>query len=121
MTIEEYLKSEIEYSKEMMFEADDIEGKSYFEGKADALDELLRKLSSFEHDVTLREVKDFCAKQEEEADVDEGPCDYCSMATECSYYLDLEPFMACGEVADILPRDWDIDEIERRMKEARND
>ena len=48
MTIEEYLKSEIEYSKGMMFEADDIEGKSYFEGKADALDELLRKLPEME-------------------------------------------------------------------------
>ena len=63
MTIEEYLRSEIEYSKGMMFEADDMEGKSYFEGKADALDELLRKLPEMEHEVTLRELLYFCSTQ----------------------------------------------------------
>ena len=119
MTIEEYLRSEIEYSKGMMFEADDIEGKSYFEGKADALDELLRKLPEMEHDVTLREVSEFCSKQEEEADVDENPCEHCPMSIEVQYFADSEPSIECGQIADILPRDWNVDYIQKVIREAR--
>ena len=107
MTIEEYLKSEIEYSKGMMFEADDIEGKSYFEGKADALDELLRKLPEMEHEVTLREVKEECDKH--------GGCSVCPMAI----IVNNTPKYCF--VGDSFIGDWNIDEIERRMKEARND
>ena len=102
MTIEEYLKSEIEYSKEMMFEADDIEGKSYFEGKADALDELLRKLPEMEHEVTVREVSELC-----------GDC------SNCPYPF--SPADPAGCYFDDVPGKWPIDAIERRMKEARND
>ena len=101
MTIEEYLKSEIEYSKGMMFEADDIEGKSYFEGKADALDELLRKLPEMEHEVTLREALEMCQSRFEEG------CGKCSLNPDCCIYMN--------------PTLWNIDEIEKRMKEARND
>ena len=93
MTIEEWLRSEIEYSKGMMFEADDIEGKSYFEGKADALDELLRKLPEMEHEVTLREFKEFCKTHKQ--------CSRCSIVDMCRF---------------VCPRIWDIEEIERRMK-----
>ena len=93
MTIEEYLKSEIEYSKGMMFEADDIEGKSYFEGKADALDDLLRELPSFEHEVTLKEFKEFCKTHKQ--------CSRCSVVDMCRFDC---------------PRIWDIEETERRMK-----
>ena len=110
MTIEEYLRSEIEYSKGMMFEADDIEGKSYFEGKADALDELLRKLPEFEHEVTVREVVEECLKHES----DEG-CGNCVLMREplhsSPYYCEV----GC------MPAGWGIDRIEKRMKEARND
>lgn len=110
MTIEEYLKSEIEYSKGMMFEADDIEGKSYFEGMADALDELLRKLPEMEHEVTLREVVEECLKHE----TDEG-CDDCPLLRDPSFW---SPYYC--EVGGMgMPAGWGIDRIEKRMKEAR--
>ena len=108
MTIEEYLRSEIEYSKGMMFEADDIEGKSYFEGKADALDELLRKLPEMEHEVTVREVVEECLKHESD-----GGCGGCVLLREPSssspYYCEVGG----------MPAGWGIDRIEKRMKEAR--
>ena len=107
MTLEEYLRSEIEYSKGMMFEADDIEGKSYFEGKADALDELLRKLPSFDHEVTLREVHEMCLEHD---------CNCVSKGKECCLYDD----RYCM-VNDVSPNNMDVDDIQRRMKEARND
>ena len=102
MTIEEYLKSEIEYSKGMMFEADDIEGKSYFEGKADALDELLRKLPEMEHEVTVREVSEMC-----------GDC------SNCPYPV--SPADPAGCYFNDVPGKWPVDEIQRRMREAHND
>ena len=104
MTIEEYLRSEIEYSKGMMFEADDIEGKSYFEGKADALDELLRELPLFEHEVTVRELLDFCNTRK---------------CLECPFNRESD-WEDCRFRHEIL-YSWNIDAIQRRIKEARND
>ena len=107
MTIEEYLKSEIEYSKGMMFEADDIEGKSYFEGEADALDDLLRELPLFEHEVTLREVHEMCLEHD---------CNCVSKGKECCLRDD-----GYCMVNDVSPNNIDVDDIERRMREASNE
>ena len=86
----------------------------------EAIDALLSNLPEFEHEVTLREVKEFCQKQLDDCEGDEDPCEYCPMAVECSDSDDCR-WMECGEIADFLPRDWNVDEIERHMKEARNE
>lgn len=117
MTIEEYLKSEIEYSKGMMFEADDIEGKSYFEGMADALDELLRKLPEMEHEVTLKELHQYCDKHREK----EGHHG-------CPFLIEGNPnaeefkdrFPGCG-LTRRYPCGWNVDAIQKLMKEARHE
>ena len=93
MTIEEYLYSEAEYIERMLSEEDDLEGGSYLEGKRDAYRELLEKLSSFEHEVTLREFKKFCRTHEQ--------CSRCSVVDMCRFDC---------------PRIWDIEEMERRMR-----
>ena len=121
MTIEEYLRKRIEEETKIFLTTDRPEtGLIYFKGVIDGLKEILSKLPSFEHDVTLREAKDFCQKQLDDCEDDEDPCEYCPMAMECSDSDDCR-WMECGEIADILPRDWDIDAIEKRVKEARND
>ena len=122
MTLEEYevrLQAEMTVSHKAV---DDIgrfdEGTAkYYKGQADAFKIALDLLKKVDHDVTLKEVKDFCTKRKEESDVDEDPCDYCPMAEKYSC-SDGISFMQCGEIADILPCDWDIARIEKRMKEA---
>ena len=120
MTIEEYLKSEMDYGGKMRDGTRpdfDLEEFIYYEGYIDAMSAVLEHFPKLDHDVTLKEVKEFCAKRKEEADVDEDPCDYCPMAEKYSC-SDGISFMQCGEIADILPCDWDIAKIEKRMKEA---
>ena len=122
MTIEEY---EVRLQAEMAVSHKAVEdiGKfdegtaKYYKGQTDAFKIALDLLKKLEHDVTLKEVKEFCTKRKEEADVDEDPCDYCPMAEKYSC-SDGISFMQCGEIADILPCDWDIAKIEKRMKEA---
>ena len=118
MTIEEYLKKSAEEIENTLSEEDIYGGNIYLEGKRDAYREILEKLPSFEHETTLREVKEFCQKQGEDCDDNEDPCDYCPMAEK---YSDSDgiTFMSCGKVADVVPHDWNIDEIRRRMKEGR--
>ena len=118
MTIEEYLNSEAEYIERMLSEEDDLEASSYLEGKRDAYRDMLEKLSEFEHDITMREVKEFCKKQLDDCEGDEDPCEYCSMAMECSDSDDCR-WMECGEIADFLPRDWDVDCIQKVIREAK--
>ena len=114
MTIEEYLNKRIEDLEEGPCNS------SLVQGKILAYREILENLPEFEHEVTAREVKEFCQKQLDDCEDDEDPCEYCPMAMECSDSDDCR-WMECGEIADILPRDWDIDAIEKRVKEARND
>ena len=93
MTIEEYLNKRIEDLEEGSCNS------SLVQGKILAYREILSKLSEMEHEVTLREVKDFCAKQKEEADVDENPCEHCPMSIEVQYLADSEPSIECGHIA----------------------
>ena len=118
MTIEEYLNSEAEYIERMLSEEDDLEGGSYLEGKRDAYRELLEKLPEMEHDATLREAKDFCQKQLDDCEDDEDPCEYCPMAMECSDSDECR-WMECGKIADFLPRDWDVNYIQKVIREAK--
>ena len=95
----------------------DEKAARFYEGQIWGLKIALDLLKKLEHDVTLKEVKEFCTKRKEEADVDEDPCDYCPMAEKYSC-SDGISFMQCGQIADILPCDWDIDAIQKHMKEA---
>ena len=125
MTIEEY---EVRLQAEMAVSHKAVEdiGKfdegtaKYYKGQTDAFKIILDYLKKVDHEVTLREVKDFCQKKLDDCEGDEDPCEYCSMAMECSDSDDCR-WMECGEIADFLPRDWNIAEIQRCMKEARND
>ena len=117
MTIEEYLMSEITYAKNAMVGNYDREELNHYQSYIDAMMGVLYMLPKLEHDVTLKEVKEFCTKRKEEADVGEDPCDYCPMAEKYSC-SDGISFMQCGQIADILPCDWDIVSIQKHIKEA---
>ena len=95
MTIEEYLRKRIEDLEEGPCNS------SLVQGKILAYREVLEKLPGMEHEVTLRETLEMCQSRFEEG------CEKCSLNPDCCIYMN--------------PTLWNIDEIERRMKEARND
>ena len=101
MTIEEYLRKRIEDLEEGPCNS------SLVQGKILAYRELLEKLPSFEHEVTLREVHEMCLEHD---------CNCISKGKECCLFDD----NYCM-VNDVSPNNMDVDEIEKRMKEARND
>ena len=125
MTIEEYevrLRAEMTVShkaEEDIGRFDEGTAK-YYKGQRDAFKIALDLLKKLDHDVTLKEVKEFCKKQLDDCEDDEDPCEYCPMAMECSDSDDCR-WMECGEIADFLPRDWNIDEIQKRMKEVKHE
>ena len=130
MTIEEYLNNGVELEEMAMahFErpSEDEEQRkialAYSEGRRDVFKETLEKLSTFnyeatirevkemEHNVTLREVKEECNKHGGE----EG-CRGCVLIREPNF-----PSRNYCAV-DCLANAWDIDDIQKRMREARND
>lgn len=64
MTIEEYLSNRIEGMKELFL--DDGMPKSaweYFKGSIDAMKDVQNMLPNLEHDVTLKEFKEYCLRQ----------------------------------------------------------
>ena len=87
MTIEEYLRKRIEDLEEGPCNS------SLVQGKVLAYREILSKLPSFEHEVTVREFKEFCKTHEQ--------CSQCSVVDMCRFDC---------------PRIWDVEEMERRMK-----
>ena len=108
MKIEEWLDKRIEDTEKNCHEKHlDSYDNGYFDGYYDALDDLLRELPLFEHEVTLREVKEECDKHGGE----EG-CYGCVLLREPKFPS--QNYCA----ADCSPNAWDIDDIERRMKEA---
>ena len=100
MSIEEWLNKRIEDTEKNCREKHlDSYDNGYWDGYYDALDDLLRELPLFEHEVTLRETLEMCQSRFEEG------CGKCPLNPDCCIYMN--------------PTLWDIDEIERRMKEAR--
>ena len=94
MTIEEWLDKRIEDTEKNCREKHlDAYDNGYWDGYYDALDDLLRELPLFEHEVTLREFKEFCQTHEQ--------CSRCSVVDMCRFDC---------------PRIWELEEMERRMK-----
>ena len=103
MTMEEWLRSQRENAeifgaaaKERGAEAE----KAYYDGMMEAIDALLSNLPEFEHEVTLREVSELC-----------GDC------SNCPYPV--SPANPAGCYLNDTPDKWPVDEIEKRVKEAR--
>ena len=65
MTIEEYLRKIRELNENLSVHMDEPTQK-YLAAQRDLIDELLGKLSTFNHETTLREVKEECQKHEGE-------------------------------------------------------
>ena len=107
MTIEEWLKISAEEIENTIPKGDNCDGNIYLAGKVDAYREILEKLPSFEHEVTLREIHEMCLEHD---------CNCISKDKECCLRDD-----GYCMVNDVSPNNIDVDEIERRMKEARND
>ena len=94
MNLKDYLNKRIEDLQ------DGPCNSSLVQGKMLAFEEILSKLPEMEHEVTLREVKEECKD-----------CVFC-------------PFCADDDLNCMFkqtPEHWDIDDIQKRMKEARND
>ena len=115
MTIEEYLDKRIGEEMEIFLGTDISKTDwGYFKGVIDTLKEILEHLPKLEHDVTLKELHQYCDKHREEnghygcpflvegnpdAEEREDRCPHCRFDNE-------------------YPCDWDIVSIQRRMKEA---
>ena len=97
MTIEEYLNKRIEDLEEGPCNS------SVVQGKVLAYREILSKLPEMEHDVTLKEVKEECVFHFQR----EGCSKKCPMN---------KPAIDC--LAFTIPMRWDVDAIQRCMKEA---
>ena len=103
MTIEEWLNKRIEDTEKNCREKHlDSYDNGYWDGYYDALDDLLRELPLFEHEVTVRGLLDFCNTRK---------------CLECPFNRESD-WEDCRFRHEIL-YSWDIDDIERRMKEAR--
>lgn len=99
MTLEEWLNKQIEDAREDCLNQDiETYEDGYAEGYKDALQLVLDMLPSFDHDVTLREVKRMCEER-----------------TSCKC-----PFGGGHTVCMLVrhPSGWDIDEIQKSMKEV---
>ena len=95
MTIGEYLNSEVESTQKTVDTVGPFDAKTeaYYRGRRDAYRELIEKLPEMEHEVTLREFKEFCKTHKQ--------CSRCSVVDMCRFDC---------------PRIWDIEETERRMR-----
>jgi hypothetical protein len=103
MTLEEYLRKRIEDLQEGPCNS------SLVQGKILAFEEILSKLPELEHEVTLREVQEICDKVGDNYGDEESPCQFCPLVNE--YGKD------CRDIRR-LPCEWDIEEIENRVREA---
>ena len=101
MTIEEYLRQIRVINENLSVHMDDPTQK-YLAAQRDLIDELLDKLSEFEHEVTLREVMEMC-----------GDC------SNCPYPV--SPADPAGCFFNDVPGKWNIDDIQKRMKEAQHE
>ncbi len=108
MTIEKYLKKSAEEIENTLPKGDTCDGNIYLEGKMDAYWEILKKLPSFDHEVTLKEVKEECQKHGSE-----GGCYGCVLLHRPSCAV---PYY-CGVGG--IPVRWGINRIEEKMKGAR--
>lgn len=97
MTVKEYLLQRIDQLETACF--------PYAKGKLDAFEEMLKVLPTLEHSVTLEEVKDLCKKEGWKQDI--------GLNSTCP----LQKGDACSAV---FPKDWNITEIENKIKETRN-
>lgn len=88
MTIKEFLRRQIEcWSSVGPYGFAWADGERT--GKIEAFQKILEMLPSFEHEITVKEVKDFCEKRGEH---EHTPCEmYCSIYNECPYYSNFPP------------------------------
>ena len=81
--------------------------EDYLEGIKDGLKIVLDELPNLEHDLTLQEVKDYCKDHEGEFGCD-GKCRLYGY------------FCLAGAVGAVeIPRDWDLIELEKRVREKK--
>lgn len=104
MTIEDFLKSEAESDDAIVRNVGefDRETAAFYRGHRDAMNTVLRMLSKFGHEVTVREVKEECLKHGE-------GCAGCALIREPSF---TRPYYC--EVGG-MPALWEPDDIEKRM------
>ena len=106
MTIEKYLQSVIESSDRTAEAAKVYSSKTtaYYRGRRDAFAEILRNLSEFDRDTTLKEFTAYCRKFSRN-------CDECGLWNrgECPYQNNLPP------------DEWHTEEIEKAIKEKKHE
>ena len=103
MTIKEYLNKRIRDIRDGQCNS------SLVQGKLIAFEEILGMLPELEHDVTFREVQEICDKVGGDYGEEKSPCLFCPLANE--YGKD------CRDIRR-LPCEWDIEEIESKVREA---
>ena len=106
MTIKEYLNFKIVGAKEALENAKGAEEQAYTEGVLDAWNLMEDILPSLEQELTIRELQEFCEAHE---------CEDCPFARLAENEYGISDFCICI-VRSI--KNWDVDEIEKTIKEA---
>ena len=99
MTVKEYLLQRIEQLE--------IQCSPLALGKLAAFREMLKVFPTLEHDITLEEVKNLCKTEHWRKE----------LGFETNSVCPLQQGSACSAQC---PKDWNIPEIENKIKEARN-
>ncbi len=120
MTIDDYIASEQRHCERELEEARKIGNLELFVRKQGALMELetiRAMLPKLEHDLTVKELHDFC--EAETAKDPDGRCDECPLRYRVTGCDDIT-YWDC-DIRECCPSDWNVSDIEKRLKEARND
>jgi hypothetical protein len=99
MTVKEYLLQRIDQL--------DTQCTSFIQGKLAAFQEMLKVFPTLEHSITLEEVKNLCKTEHWRAE----------LGFETNPVCPLQQGSACSAQC---PKDWNIPEIENKIKEVRN-
>ena len=118
MNIRDYLLLGIDSSEEKMITAKHDDEAIYYDGRRESFYDVLEFLHSFDHEVTLSEIKEVCESRDGDCleDVNDGrpfACPFC-VKRKVDYY---------GEEGECLlmtlqPCRWPIEKIENKLKET---
>ena len=107
MTIKEYLENQLklaENSESLSAKGKDIYGEGFAEGRKFAVKEMTTAFPRLEHELTIRELKEFCKAHE---------CEDCPLARAVTNEQG-NPNFYCSLLE---PKYWDVDEIEETIRE----
>ena len=111
MNIKDYLENQLklaENSESLSAKGKDIYGEGFAEGRKFAIEGMITAFPRLEHELTLRELKEFC---------ENTGCDYCPFASSVTNNHGELKYISCTIVK--TPHHFKINDITQKVREAR--